>query len=80
MIDLDSFIGEVYGYQKQGAGYGYTRRSTGTTRSLAVRADTGEVLHIRNRKGKAEHPARRRPVRRRAACPRPSRRAHRAGS
>jgi hypothetical protein len=24
VVDLDSFIGEVYGYEKQGAGYGYT--------------------------------------------------------
>jgi hypothetical protein len=22
MIDIDSFVGEVYGYDKQGAGYG----------------------------------------------------------
>ena len=26
MIDIDSFVGEVYGYQKQGAGYGYTQK------------------------------------------------------
>jgi hypothetical protein len=25
VIDVDSFVGEVCGYQKQGAGYGYTR-------------------------------------------------------
>jgi hypothetical protein len=24
VIDIDSFVGEVYGYKKQGAGYGYT--------------------------------------------------------
>jgi Transposase DDE domain group 1 len=24
VIDVDSFVGEVYGYDKQGAGYGYT--------------------------------------------------------
>ena len=52
VIDLDSFIGEVYGYQKQGAGYGYTRQH-GYHPIIATRADTGEVLHIRNRKGKA---------------------------
>jgi hypothetical protein len=52
VIDLDSFIGEVYGYQKQGAGYGYTRK-LGYHPIIATRADTGEVLHIRNRKGKA---------------------------
>jgi len=52
VIDLDSFIGEVYGYEKQGAGYGYTHR-LGYHPILATRSDTGEVLHIRNRKGKA---------------------------
>ena len=52
MIDLDSFIGEVYGYDKQGAGYGYTHK-LGYHPIIATRSDTGEVLHIRNRKGKA---------------------------
>jgi hypothetical protein len=52
VIDIDSFVGEVHGYQKQGAGYGYTHK-LGYHPILAVRADTGEVLHIRNRKGKA---------------------------
>ena len=52
VIDLDSFIGEVYGYEKQGAGYGYTHK-LGYHPIIATRSDTGEVLHIRNRKGKA---------------------------
>jgi hypothetical protein len=52
VIDIDSFIGEVHGDHKQGAGYGYTRQ-LGYHPILAVRSDTGEVLHIRNRKGKA---------------------------
>jgi Transposase DDE domain group 1 len=52
VIDIDSFVGEVYGYQKQGASYGYTKKR-GYHPITAVRADTGEVLHIRNRKGKA---------------------------
>jgi hypothetical protein len=52
VIDVDSFIGEVHGDQKQGASYGYTRQ-LGYHPIAAVRADTGEVLHIRNRKGKA---------------------------
>jgi Transposase DDE domain group 1 len=52
VIDIDSFVGEVYGYQKQGACYGYTKK-LGYHPLAAVRADTGEVLHIRNRKGKA---------------------------
>ncbi|HET9719632.1 MAG TPA: IS1380 family transposase [Solirubrobacteraceae bacterium] len=52
VIDIDSFVGEVHGYQKQGASYGYTRK-LGYHPLLAIRADTGEVIHIRNRKGKA---------------------------
>jgi hypothetical protein len=52
VIDIDSFIGEVHGDEKQGASYGYTRQ-LGYHPILAVRGDTGEVLHIRNRKGKA---------------------------
>jgi hypothetical protein len=52
VIDIDSFVGEVHGEQKQGASYGYTRQ-LGYHPILAVRSDTGEVLHIRNRKGKA---------------------------
>jgi hypothetical protein len=52
VIDIDSFIGEVHSERKQGAGYGYTRQ-LGYHPILAVRSDTGEVLHIRNRKGKA---------------------------
>jgi hypothetical protein len=52
VIDIDSFVGEVHSDQKQGASYGYTRQ-LGYHPILAVRADTGEVLHIRNRKGKA---------------------------
>ena len=40
------------GGSKQGAGYGYTKK-LGYHPIVAVRADTGEVLHIRNRKGKA---------------------------
>jgi len=52
VIDIDSFIGEVHGDKKQGASYGYTRK-LGYHPLVAVRADTGEVLHIRNRKGKA---------------------------
>lgn len=52
VIDIDSFIGEVHGYQKQGAGYGYTKK-LGYHPLLATRAGTAEVLHIRNRKGQA---------------------------
>jgi hypothetical protein len=52
VIDVDSFIGEVHSDRKQGASYGYTRK-LGYHPILAVRSDTGEVLHIRNRKGAA---------------------------
>ena len=52
VIDVDSFVGEVYGNAKQGAGYGYTRK-LGYHPLLATRADTNEVLHVRLRKGAA---------------------------
>jgi hypothetical protein len=52
VVDVDSFVGEVYGYDKQGAGYGYTHQR-GYHPILATRAGTGEVLHIRARKGSA---------------------------
>jgi Transposase DDE domain group 1 len=52
VVDVDSFIGEVYGYDKQGAGYGYTHKR-GYHPIIATRAGTGEVLHIRARKGSA---------------------------
>lgn len=52
IIDIDSFIGEVHGYLKQGTGYGYTRK-LGYHPLVATRADTGEVLHIRLRHGSA---------------------------
>ncbi len=52
IIDIDSSICEVYGYDKQGAAYGYTH-VLGYHPLLATRADTGEVLHCRQRKGSA---------------------------
>jgi hypothetical protein len=52
VVDVDSFVGEVHGYAKQGAAFGYTRKR-GYHPILATRADTGEVLHIRLRKGSA---------------------------
>ena len=55
VVDLDSFIGEVHGYEKQGAGFGYTRQR-GYHPLIATRAETGEVLHIRLRKGQAGSP------------------------
>lgn len=51
-IDVDSTICEVYGYDKQGAAYGYTK-TLGYHPLIATRADTAEVLHSRMRTGSA---------------------------
>ena len=52
VIDIDSTICEVEGDKKQGAAFGYTK-VLGYHPILASRADTGEVLHARMRKGSA---------------------------
>ncbi len=52
VVDVDSFVGEGHGHHKQGAGFGYTKRR-GYHPLMASRADSGEVLHIRLRKGRA---------------------------
>jgi Transposase DDE domain group 1 len=52
VVDIDSFVGEVHGYDKQGAAFGYTHKR-GYHPLLASRAETGEVLHVRLRKGSA---------------------------
>jgi hypothetical protein len=52
VIDVDSTICEVEGHKKQGAAFGYTK-VLGYHPILASRADTGEVLHARMRKGSA---------------------------
>ncbi|MDQ3978272.1 MAG: IS1380 family transposase [Actinomycetota bacterium] len=52
IIDVDSTICAVIGKLKQGAAFGYTR-VLGYHPLLATRADTGEVLHARLRKGSA---------------------------
>jgi hypothetical protein len=52
IVDVDSFVGEVCGPLKQGAGYGYTR-IFGYHPILATRAETREALHIRLRHGSA---------------------------
>ena len=52
VIDVDSTICPVDGKAKQGAGFGYTH-VLGYHPILATRADTGEVLHARMRKGQA---------------------------
>jgi hypothetical protein len=51
-IDLDSTVCQVHGHHKGGAAYGYTR-VLGYHPLLATRADTGEVLHARQRTGRA---------------------------
>ena len=53
VVDVDSFIGEVHGYEKQGAGFGYTKKARVSPARWPAAPDTGEVLHIRLRKGKA---------------------------
>jgi hypothetical protein len=52
VVDVDSTICEVAGKAKQGASFGYTR-VLGYHPIIATRADTGEVLHARMRKGSA---------------------------
>ena len=51
-IDVDSTICEVEGHHKQGAAFGYTK-VLGYHPILASRADTGEIIHARMRKGSA---------------------------
>lgn len=52
VVDVDSTICEVAGRHKQGASFGYTK-VRGYHPLLATRAETGEVLHARLRKGAA---------------------------
>ena len=58
VVDLDSTICEVFGDHKQGAAYGYTKRK-GYHPLMASRADTGEILHARLRKGSSQKGANR---------------------
>jgi hypothetical protein len=51
-LDMDSTICPVHGDDKEGAAFGYTK-VLGYHPLLATRADTGEVLHVRFRKGSA---------------------------
>ncbi len=52
VIDVDSTICQVEGKHKQGAAYGYTS-VLGYHPILASRADSGEIVHARMRKGSA---------------------------
>lgn len=53
VVDLDSTICEVFGDQKQGVAYGYTRQK-GYHPLIAARADTGEILGARLRMGSSQ--------------------------
>jgi hypothetical protein len=57
-LDVDSTICEVHGKHKDGAAYGYTKL-LGYHPIVATRADTGEVLHARLRKGSSQRGAKR---------------------
>jgi hypothetical protein len=57
-IDLDSTVCEVHGKHKHGAAYGYTRQ-LGYHPLLATRAESGEILHARLRKGSSQRGANR---------------------
>jgi hypothetical protein len=59
VVDVDWFVGEVHGYQKQGACFGHTHER-GYHPLLASRADTGECC--------TSACARARPTRRAARC------------
>jgi hypothetical protein len=52
VVDLDSTICPVCGKAKHGAGYGYSKE-LGYHPLVATRAGTGELLHVRMRKGSA---------------------------
>ena len=52
-VDLDSTVCEVCGRAKHGAAYGHTK-VLGYHPLVAVRADTGEVLHSRMRSGSSQ--------------------------
>jgi len=53
VVDVDSTVTEVFGYHKQGVAYGYTGQK-GYHPLVASRADTGEILHVRLRKGSSQ--------------------------
>ena len=55
MVDVDSTVCEVEDHAKSGAAFGYIK-VLGYYPILATRADTGEVLHARMRKGSATPP------------------------
>lgn len=52
VVDIDSFCGQVYGKRKEGTGFGY-RRFLCYHPLLATLPKTGEIIHIRCRRGNA---------------------------
>ena len=52
-VDLDSTVCEVQGRHKHGAGYGHTK-VLGYHPLVAVRDDTGELVHSRMRSGSSQ--------------------------
>ena len=52
-VDLDSTVCEVCGKSKQGAAYGHTE-VLGYQPVVAVRDDTGEMVHVRMRSGSSQ--------------------------
>ena len=56
-VDVDSFVGEVHGYRKQGAAFGYTRKR-GYHPILASRAETRRGAAPAPAEGVGEHAAR----------------------
>jgi hypothetical protein len=57
VIDIDSFVGEVHGYQKQGASYGYTKK-LGYHPIVAAGGHRRAVAHPQPQ-GQGQHAARR---------------------
>ena len=53
IVDVDSTVCEVSGKKKEGAAYGHTQQ-LGYHPLLAGRADTGEIVHHRLRKGSSQ--------------------------
>ncbi|MCY4423673.1 MAG: transposase [Acidimicrobiaceae bacterium] len=53
-VDLDSTVCEVCGKAKQGAAYGHTKVLGGYHPLVAVRDDTGEMVHTRMRSGNSQ--------------------------
>ena len=47
MIDIDSFVGDVHGYQKQGASYGYTKQ-LGYHPLVATRGGTAKTAVLKS--------------------------------